>query len=241
MSYRYIYFGGTREKNSDGSVRQVGIAHNSAFQMAAKNVQRDYGKFDETVFLKKITTAAVMAKEINSLKKDTLKSLDILSHGTPYSLNFSLEENVNSGLVTGFMAKMLLKSYYSDFFDWEIYNFGKFSRYVKQINFEVFSNDARVQFHGCNTAKGDMPGDTLAEKISKGLWNADKKLAYVIAHTDKSNPNIDGKKTTIAGQDYRHGNRAIIHNGNILYETKNKGYLDHKEIVSKIDLNYETS
>ena len=157
-----------------------------------------------------------------------------MSHGTPYSLNFSTQENENSGLVTGFMAKMLLKAYYSDFFDWEIYNFGIFSRYVSDMNFEVFTEDARVQIHGCNTAKGNMPGDTLSEAISKELYSAGRKLAYVIAHTKKSNPNIDGEKTTIPGQDYRHGERAIIHNGKILYTTNKEGYLNHDEIITKI-------
>jgi len=40
MEYRYIFYGGTRERNSDGSTRQIGIAHNSAFFMAAKNVKK---------------------------------------------------------------------------------------------------------------------------------------------------------------------------------------------------------
>lgn len=239
MSYRYIYFGGTREKNADGSIRQIGVAHNSAFQLAAENVKRDYEGFSETVVLKKITTAAEMLNEINYLKAGNLKSLDILSHGTPYSLNFSLKENENSGLVTSFMAKMVLKAYYSDFFDWEIYNFGLFSRYVDDINFNIFAKDARVQIHGCNTARGDMPGNTFAEAISEGLWNAGKKDAYVIAHTDKSNPNINGRETTITEQDYRHGNRAIIRNGKVVYDSNEKGYLDHKKILMRLSSSYE--
>lgn len=234
MDYRYIFHGGTRERNSDGSIRQVGVAHNSAFLMAAKNVAKDYGNLPEKIKMYKITTAADMLTKINSLPKKSLISLDILSHGTPYSLNFSTKGNENSGLVTGFMAKMLLKFYYSEFFDGEIYNFSIFSRYVSDIDFEVFASGARVQIHGCNTANGALPGNTLAEAISIGLWDANKKSAYVIAHTTKSNPNIKGAKTTIIGQDYRHGKRAIIRDGEIVYTTNKKGYLAHDDILNKL-------
>lgn len=223
-----------REINSDRSVRQIGIAHNSAFFMAAKNVEKSYSKYLEQVKIHKITTAADMLEKINSLPKKTLKSLDILSHGTPYSLNFSMRENENSGLVTGFIAKMLLKAYYSNIFDGEIYNFGIFSRYVDDIRFGIFTLDARVQIHGCSTARGNIPGNTLAEAISIGLWGADRKSAYVIGHTSKSNPNINGAKTTIAAQDYRHGKRAIIKNGDVLYTTTKKGYLEHDAILIKL-------
>jgi hypothetical protein len=234
MEYRYIFYGGARERNSDGSIRQVGMAHNNAFLMAAKNVEKSYRKYPEQIKIHKITTAADMLGKINSLPKNSLKSLDILSHGTPYSLNFSIQENENSGLVTGFMAKMLLKTYYSNIFDGEIYNFGGLSRYVDDINFDVFTSDTRVQIHGCNTARGSLPGNTFAEAISIGLWDADKRSAYVIGHTSKSNPNINGAKTTIADQDYRHGERAIIKNGSTVYTTIKKGYLDHDDILRSL-------
>lgn len=48
MKYRYVFHGGTRERDSDDSTRQTGIAHNSAFMMAAKNVRNDYSKYPDT-------------------------------------------------------------------------------------------------------------------------------------------------------------------------------------------------
>ena len=42
MSIRFLFHGGTRDKDADGSVRQLGIAHNSAFSFAAQNVAKDY-------------------------------------------------------------------------------------------------------------------------------------------------------------------------------------------------------
>jgi len=228
---RYIFHGGTREKNADGSQRSVGIAHNGAFFFAAKNVEKDYKS--GAIRLVKITTAADMVKEINKNTSDSVVSLDILCHGTPYSLNFSVKENENCGLVTGWFAKQMLSAYYSSWDD-GIYSFSKDSKYVSDINFKVFSKDARVQIHGCNTARGSMPGDTLVELISEEMARLGNKNSYVIGHTDKSNPNINGSKTTIRQQDYRHGERSIYNNGKLLIKTTKTGVIDHDYIQSLI-------
>jgi len=220
-------------KNSDGSTRQKGIAHNSAFYLAAKNVANDYKSQGDTVTLIKISTATAMINEINSNAESSIKSLDILCHGTPYSLNFSVKENENCGLITGSIAKAMLKVYYSS---WEdgIYDFSARSQFVNDIDFSKFSSDARVQIHGCNTAKGTMFGDTLTEAFSKELSSAGKSQAYVIGHMKKSNPLINGSKTTIQAQDYRHGKRAIIFDGDIIKETNQKGLIKHADIQSLI-------
>jgi hypothetical protein len=190
MGIRYIFHGGTRDKNTDGSIRQKGIAHNSAFFLAAKNVAKDYSSFSDTIKLVKISTAAAMVQEINNNADNQVKSLDILCHGTPYSLNFSVKENENCGLVTGALAKALLKIYYSSWDD-GIYTFSSRSQLVSDIDFSVFSIDARIQIHGCNTARGSIPGDTLTESFSNELHRADKHQAYVIGHMKKSNPMIN--------------------------------------------------
>jgi hypothetical protein len=51
-----------------------------------------------------ITTAADMLRGLNANSSGSVLSLDILCHGTPYSLSFSQEENENCGLVTGWLA-----------------------------------------------------------------------------------------------------------------------------------------
>lgn len=228
---RYIFHGGTREKNPDGTQRNIGIAHNGAFFFAAKNVANDYKA--GTTRLIKISTAANLVKEINKNPPGSIASLDILCHGTPYSLNFSVIENENCGIVTGWTAKQMLSAYYSSWDD-GIYSFSKDSRYVTDINFNVFINEARVQIHGCNTARGTMPGDTLVESISKELFNRGKKNSYVIGHTDKSNLNIHGSKTTIRQQDYRHGERSIYNNGKLLKKTMQRGVIEHEMSQSLI-------
>lgn len=224
---RFLFHGGTREKNADGSIRNIGIAHNSAFYFAARNVAKDYKDAEKRAI--KITTAAEMVKKINACSPKSVASLDVFCHGTPYSLNFSIKENENCGLVTGWMAKQGLRAYYSTWDD-GIYNFSSDSRYVSDIDFKVFTEDARIQIHGCNTARGSMPGNTLVEEFSEQIYNAGRKKAYVIGHTDKSNPNINGAKTTIKQQDYRHGERSIYHNGILLKTTKQKGIIAHDEI-----------
>lgn len=132
---------------------------------------------------------------------------------------------------------MLLKIYYSS---WEdgIYSFSIQSRYIDDINFSVFSEDARIQIHGCNTARDSLPCDTLTEALSKGLYNAGKKKAYVIGHVSKSNPLINGPSTTNIAQDYRHGKRAIIYNGKVIKVTTDKEIIGHSiiPISSKIKI-----
>jgi hypothetical protein len=181
----------------------------------------------------KISTAKSMVMLINSCQPNSVASLDIFCHGTPYSLNFSVNENENCGLVTGWVAKQGLRAFYSSFED-GVYNFSSDSRYVSDIDFNVFSEDARVQIHGCNTARGSMPGNTLVQELSELLLNAGKKLSYVIGHTDKSNPNINGGKTTIRQQDYRHGERAVFHGGEQILLTKEKGFIKHDYILGLI-------
>ncbi|MET0356155.1 MAG: hypothetical protein ABW044_05215 [Cellvibrio sp.] len=174
-----------------------------------------------------------MVAKLNSNLPNSVASLDIFCHGTPYSLNFSIKENENCGLVTGWLAKQGLSAYYSSWDD-GVYSFSVDSKYVSDINFGVFTFDARIQIHGCNTAKGAMPGNTLVEEFSEQLYRAGKKKSYVIGHTDKSNPNINGPKTTIKEQDYRHGERAIYSNGKLLEITSKKGIITHEYIQSLI-------
>ena len=47
------------------------------------------------------------------------------------------------------------------------------------------------------------------------LYEAGKEESVVIGHSEKANPNINGSKTTIKQQDYRHGKRQIFNNGKI--------------------------
>ncbi len=55
MKKRYIFYGGTRERNQDGTVRKIGVADNGAFYHSAINVRNDYT--DGSIKFLKITNA----------------------------------------------------------------------------------------------------------------------------------------------------------------------------------------
>jgi hypothetical protein len=112
---------------------------------------------------------------------------------------------------------------------------------IGEINFKNFTNNARIEIHGCNGAKEELPNDNIVHDISILLFNSGKDKSYAIGHTTKNNPNIKGGATKINEQDYRHNRRAIYHNGSIInkqsdgnYSTKQKGHLDEAAIEAKI-------
>jgi hypothetical protein len=145
----------------------------------------------------------------------------------------TIKQDENSGLVTGMIAKGMIKIYYSAQ-GGSYYNFSGYSKYVSDINFDVFTSDARIQIHGYNTAKDAILGDTLTEAFSKESYQAGNKKAYIIGHMKKSNPNINGAATINTTQDYRHGKRAIIDNGEIIKKTHLKGFIPYKDILGLI-------
>ena len=238
MAKRFIYHGGSREKNDDGSTRKRGIAHNGAFFKAAVNVKNDYSDFKKIGVMKKITNAASIVKDLNKEQKNTIKSLDILSHGTQVSLNFSEHDDKNCGFVTEPAVKLVWNLYART--DDNVNEFEATSRFFTDMSFDNFVDDARIQFHGCTTAgKVELNGtvlsvDNIAIHLSKKLFESGKTKSYYIGHTTKISPMIRGKDTTIDQQDYRHGERVVVHNGKTILTTKKKGLLRHEEILKLI-------
>jgi hypothetical protein len=232
---RIIFHGGSRERNADGKPNKKGIADNGAFYHAALNVKATYAGFGKTGKLIKFSTGKDCVEGINKQEKSSIHTLDLLCHGTPFSLNLSLEENINCGIVTTWAAKQAVNFYYGAV----QYSFSEDCRYVEAIDFTRFSKDARIEIHACNTAKDVTFGmfDTLSEMMSKRLFAAGCFEAVVIGHTDKANPLINGSKTTIQQQDYRHGARAIFHNGKIVKNLNNKGAIEYTEIRKAIGKN----
>jgi hypothetical protein len=60
------------------------------------------------------------------------------------------------------------------------------------------------------------------------------KNAIVIGHTTRGNPLINGSATTLLQQAYRHGERKIYNNGDLVLTTKEKGYLSNELLQQKI-------
>lgn len=231
MAKRLIFYGGTRERNNDGKQRAVGKAHNWAFYHSAKNVAKDYKDFTSSGELIKIDCADTIVKKIGAQQQDSILSLDILSHGSPYSLNFSVADDRNCGFVTGWLIKSgaNVAGQFSD----DLNAFDGRSKYLSDIDYSKFADAARVQFHGCSIAAEDglsVVSDNIAEVVSKLLHKAGKTGSFVIGHVTKSSPNIKGKKTTNKEQDYRHGSRVVYRNGKVIFKTKKSGFLKESEI-----------
>tara|TARA_B100000446_G_scaffold39408_1_gene34766 strand:+ start:288 stop:1031 length:744 start_codon:yes stop_codon:yes gene_type:complete len=234
MTIRIIYFGGSREKNEDGTPRTRGVNDNSAFKFAANNLVKTYSSFQDEVIIKKITTAQEIVTFISTQKSASIASLDILSHGSPLSLNFSDKAYKACGFYASWLGKKAIESYYSD--DDGDYTFVSSARSISDIDWKKFTNDSRIQLHGCLTAsewfrsingkkKFPVLVDNIVKQISDELESAGKTQALAIGHTTRGNPLINGKETTLSQQDYRHGERRLYHNGKPILTTKHKGYL----------------
>ena len=99
-------------------------------------------------------------------------------------------------------------------------------------NFKVFTNESKIEIHGCNTAfDGEL--DTLSSLISLALFKAGKKRSVVIGHADFSSPNRGGTKD-ISKQDYRHETRIIYNNGKVIAKTRREGRLSAEFIKNAL-------
>ncbi len=237
MSARIIYYGGAREKNTDGTVRIIGVNDNSAFKYAALNIEKSYQKFGDQIVIKKITSAQEIVAYISSFNSSSISSLDIICHGSPLSLNFSSKPYEACGFYASWLGKKAIESYYSD--DDGSYGFTSQARAISDVNWNKFTDNARVQLHGCLTAsdwfrtqdgKKVFPVlvDNIVEQISDELKSAGKNNALAIGHATRGNPLINGKNTTLAQQDYRHGERKIYRNGKLALTTNQKGFLTNE-------------
>lgn len=175
MAKRLIFYGGARERNNDGAERAVGKAHNWAFSFATQNVAKDYRDFAGTGKITKIDCADTIIKDIGAASQNAILSLDILSHGTRYTLNFSVSDDRNCGFATNWLIKSganVVGAFRDD-----VNIFDGRSRYFSDIDYSKFAESARVQFHGCSIAGEDglsIASDNIAEVVSKLLFEAGK-------------------------------------------------------------------
>jgi hypothetical protein len=101
---------------------------------------------------------------------------------------------------------------------------GPASASLDDIDFSIFTNDAVIEFHGCNTAGHPDYGnwndtsvwlykfDNIAYWASIALYQAGKKKAVAIGHYAGS---TSGDATWVTN-DFRTEKRVIYHNGQIL-------------------------
>jgi RHS repeat-associated protein len=199
---RLIFHGGAKKAGD-----------NSAFEFAAKNVAKDYGGV-KSVSMNVVSSAQEIVNTINKQADGSVQSVDIFTHGGTNALYTYDPEGAVAGNTS------LYRGGAKQFFNLA---WGEGSATIGEIDFNKFTNSAKIELHGCNTCDANSKNDNIAADFSTRLYDAGKTKAVVIGHSTSANPNIKGKKTTNSQQDYRHGKRVVYHNGKVLFSTSIKG------------------
>lgn len=202
---RMMFYGGAKSSS-----------HNNTFLNAAQKVNKDYSVKAKIYPISQ--GGQQIVDKINAQNKDSVQSLDIFSHGGPKNLYFKPDQD-------GYRQDL----YMTDDLEQE---HGRWNRIfssdkndngadLSEIKYSVFTDGAKVEFHGCNTASINDPNDVnFARTFSAYLYLAGKGNAVVVGHIQNANPNISGGG---ANSDYRHGTRRIYHGGFTLFLTRQKG------------------
>lgn len=192
---------------------------NFTFDWAVRNVTKDYREGDKNkyeIVSKKIGSADELIAIINGQEADSIRSIDLFTHGGPGNFYMvSVRSDTDGGL---------------NKFRWYRYVFHNesFSRSdLQKLKWDRFADNAKVEFHGCKTAENPRDEDNIAADFSKRLYDAGKTKSAVIGHIINATPSINGEgKTDSKAQDYRHGPRAIFKNGKLTSQTSQKGAID---------------
>lgn len=220
---RLIFYGGSKVS-----------ADNSAFEFAAKNIMKDYKNVfpHAKIIWMFVDSAKDVVDKINEQPTGKIDSLDLLFHGTERGLHMYKgasmqtgrdfnaqkieDDDLNASLYAGRIRKWLGDDKCDE------------ARAINDIDFTKFAiKDAIIEIHGC---KSGNDTDPLTDSITKNLSQALPE-GYVIGHTDKASPKINGDKTAFKDQDYRHGPRNIWHNGKIIKKSNKKGMLTLKDLI----------
>lgn len=234
----FVLWGGSREKNPDGTPRYSGISDNRTFDWAAKKLNKK--SYNNSATLIELKSGKQVVNEINSQADNFIENLDIIAHMTPLSVQVSNEENVNVGLYASWTGKKLIEQYYRNFTEnSEGYSFErkKGARNIDEIDYNKFANNAIIELHGCRSGmeledfikdknlddrftRFNNLVDNIAKNMSQELYSAGKEDAVVIAHKTASTPNNE--------YGYQHLQRVVYHNGKELFNTSKKGNLNRK-------------
>ncbi|SPL69730.1 hypothetical protein [Acinetobacter stercoris] len=224
LAVRLIIFGGA-----------VKASDNSAFKFASKNVIADYKNDLPIKDYLIINGANTVVSVLETQKENTVQSLDLFCHGDPNGIYFvigsSLEKNVENKErkpIASNIYRYRRTVYTEGIFDPAKRLKNQFC--IAELNLKAFTNESKIEIHGCNTGRGD---DCFASELSKQLYDAGKVKSVVIGHASKANPNIGGT-TSVTKQDYRHGTRIIYHNGKALKTVTSSGRISANIIKAAI-------
>ncbi|ENW92731.1 hypothetical protein [Acinetobacter dispersus] len=221
-----------------GSARKA--SDNSAFMYASKNVAADYKKDlpIKSYFLQQ--GANELIEIIASQPDNSIQSLDIFCHGSPDGIYFILGASMTETFTEKEVrSKNLPSNLYRSMFVmvnmWSPIGSNNFTNQhrISNLKLSAFTNESKIEIHGCSTASTKSGDDNFCSALSKELYNAGKKRSVVIGHATKANPNIGGT-TEIKKQDYRHGTRAIYNNSKLLTTVKTDGRISANVIRSAL-------
>ncbi|MES2732404.1 MAG: RHS repeat-associated core domain-containing protein, partial [Bacteroidota bacterium] len=216
---RLVFWGGARNPS-----------HNYTFENAKNNVINDYGGDNIPVQDTRFSSARDIINTINSQDNNSIQSVDIFAHGQSDAVsagNPDLPKYVGDRSLYRNATQMRIDNLLG-LFSSEKGNIG-------EIDYNKFTNNAKVEIHGCNTCEGGGKGNIVSD-FSKNLFEAGKTRAVVIGHAQQANPSIKGEgKTGSKQQDYRHGLRIVYHNGQELFRTTQEGRIKAKQINQALD------
>lgn len=214
---RLIIYGGARSASD-----------NSAFLHASKNVIKDYRN---DLPIKSYFMSQGIKQLINAVNQETensVQSLDIFSHGSELGLYTVIGASLKNFITHEYaqvnnLASNLYRNRLTKINQYEIFGGANWrnSFVISEINFKVFTIESKIEIHGCHSAF-DGESDTLCALMSKALYQVGKKRSVVIGHADFATPNRGGTKI-ISQQDYRHEERVIYNNGNVIARTRAEG------------------
>jgi RHS repeat-associated protein len=196
-----LMFVGKASKTSD----------NNAFKQAATNLNKEYTDSKASIFY--ISTGKEIVNEINNSSKK-IQSIDFFSHSGHNGMFFTHDEWLgdNDFYINDAEENKVAGYWTNDSAD------------LSEIDYTKFTNDAKVEFHGCNSGNKDF-ADNMASEFSKNMYGAGKTKSVAIGHGTKANPNSE-----TLGNDYRHGLRRVYHNGTELFTTKREGRIPSRII-----------
>ncbi|WP_439686251.1 hypothetical protein MNJPNG_27390 [Cupriavidus oxalaticus] len=191
---------------------------NNTFDKAKREVIRDYKQSDNNRFSIidiRIDSAQEFLAATNKQKANSIRSLDVFTHGGPDHFYMVSVREEKDGWPNNLR-----------WYRYAAHN-ASFSRAdLAKIHFLNFTNDAKIEFQGCQTAANPTDENNIAADFSSRLKEAGKTRSSVIGHTTNAVPGIDPNDKP--RQDYRHGSRAIFKRGTLVKITRQHGAIDEK-------------
>jgi len=229
-------------------------AENSAFRFAAANLVADYERDSAgcRVVVKRIyfDNARQIVDSINH-QRLVIKSVDFLSHSRDDRIGAEMTRGSVQYRTSLFVSREREEEarVLTDAAGGDLRNSPRMAS-IEEINFSHFSYDAVIEIHGCHAGSGvDSLPANICKRLSRALYMSGKRLAVVIGHGTRANPNEargagmhngvaaaagPGFKESVLAQDYRHGLRLVYFNGRTILSTRTPGAISSGAIISAI-------